>query len=79
MGVLTAMTGSRRLTCEKKSASQRPKALRLRWEPRKQSGFTSRKNTRDLLGFDEMPTLPAKCLRECLTDNGVLETAEAEV
>ena len=76
---LTATTGSRRLTCAKKSASQRAKALRLRWDPRKQSGLTSRKNTRGLVGSDGAPSLPARCLRECLADGGALETAEVEV
>jgi hypothetical protein len=73
------MTGSWRLTCEKKSASQRAKALRLRWEPRKHRGLTSRKNTRGLLGFDEMPSLLARCLRECPTDDGLMKTVEVEV
>jgi hypothetical protein len=56
-GVLTAMTGSRRLTCEKKSASQRAKTL----------------------SFDGMPSLLARCLRECPTDDGLLKTVEVEV
>jgi len=76
---LTATTGSRRLTCAKKSASQRAKALRLRWDPRKQSGLTSRKNTRGLVRSDGAPSLPARSLRECLADGGALETAEVEV
>lgn len=76
--VLTATTGSRRLTCAKKSASQRAKAPRLRWEPRKHRGLTSRKNTRGLVGFDGEPSLPDRCLRECPAGDA-LEIAEVEV
>ena len=64
----------------KKSASQRAKALRLRWEPRKHIGLTSRKNTRPFEGLAGASPLPAKCLRECLADGGggELEIAEVE-
>ena len=66
------------LTCAKKRASQRAKAPRLRWEPRKHRGLTSRKNTRGLVGFDRASSLPDRSLRECPADDA-LDMAEVEV
>lgn len=66
------------LTCAKKRASQRAKAPRLRWEPRKHRGLTSRKNTRGLQGFDGEPSLPDRCLRECPAGDP-LDIAELDV
>lgn len=56
---LTAMTGSRRLTSEKKRSSHRAKERRLGRDPSKHKGFTSKKKTL---------RLPASCLLEFPTD-----------